>query len=222
MPEWTSRSFIEEPHMRRLSERAIGAVKVCLFLVALAPLARLLLGVFVFPEWLGANPAEYITRSTGDWALRFLLITLAVTPLRKLSGWVWIARLRRMLGLYAFFYVVVHFASYVSFDHVFDVRAILQDVVKRPFITVGFLSLVLLLPLAATSTHGMVRRLGAQRWNGLHRLVYVIGPLAVLHFWWMVKRDLTEPIIYALVLAVLLGYRVQEEWRQARVARPVR
>lgn len=208
--------------MRRLSERAIGAVKVCVFLAALLPLGRLLLGVFVFPDWLGANPAEYITRSTGDWALRFLLMTLAVTPLRKLSGWVWIARLRRMLGLYAFFYVVVHFASYVSFDHVFDVAAILKDVVKRPFITVGFLSLLLLLPLAATSTHGMVRRLGARRWNALHRLVYVIGPLAVLHFWWMVKRDLTEPVIYALVLAVLLGHRGWEKWQVARRMQPAR
>ena len=202
--------------MPRLSEHAIGVVKVFVFLLALAPLGRLLLGVFAFPEWLGANPAEYITRSTGDWALRFLLMALAVTPLRKVSGWVWIARLRRMLGLYAFFYVIVHFASYVSFDHVFDVRAILEDVVKRPFITVGFLSLLLLLPLAATSTHGMVRRLGAQRWNALHRLVYLIGPLAVLHFWWMVKRDLTEPVIYALVLAALLGYRVREKWRATR------
>lgn len=202
----------------RLSERAIGAVKVLVFLLALAPLARLLLGVFAYPDWLGPNPAEFITRATGDWALRFLLMTLAVTPLRKLAGWAWIARLRRMLGLYAFFYVVIHFASYVSFDHVFDVGAIFADVVKRPFITVGFVSLLLLLPLAATSTHGMVRRLGARRWNALHRLVYLIGPLAVLHFWWMVKRDLTEPVIYALVLALLLGYRLVVKWRESRPA----
>jgi sulfoxide reductase heme-binding subunit YedZ len=202
----------------RLSERAIGAVKVLVFLLALVPLARLLLGVFVYPEWLGPNPAEFITRATGDWALRFLLLALAVTPLRRLTGWAWIARLRRMLGLYAFFYVVIHFASYVSFDHVFDVGAIFADVVKRPFITVGFVSLLLLLPLAATSTHGMVRRLGARRWNALHRLVYLIGPLAVLHFWWMVKRDLTEPVIYASVLALLLGYRLVVKWRESRPA----
>jgi len=202
----------------RLSERAIGAVKVLVFVLALAPLARLLLGVFAYPDWLGPNPAEFITRATGDWALRFLLMTLAVTPLRKLAGWAWIARLRRMLGLYAFFYVVIHFASYVSFDHVFDVGAIFADVVKRPFITVGFLSLLLLLPLAATSTNGMVRRLGARRWNALHRLVYLIGPLAVLHFWWMVKRDLTEPVIYALLLAFLLGYRLVVKWRESRPA----
>lgn len=206
----------------RLSERAIGAVKVLVFLLALVPLARLLLGVFAYPEWLGPNPAEFITRATGDWALRLLLLTLAVTPLRRLTGWVWIARLRRMLGLYAFFYVVIHFASYVSFDHVFDVGAILADVVKRPFITVGFVSLLLLLPLAATSTHGMVRRLGARRWNALHRLVYLIGPLAVLHFWWMVKRDLTEPVIYALLLALLLGYRLAVKWREAHPVQAVR
>lgn len=202
----------------RLSERAIGAVKVLVFLLALVPLARLLLGVFVYPEWLGPNPAEFITRATGDWALRLLLMALAVTPLRRLAGWTWIARLRRMLGLYAFFYVVIHFASYVSFDHVFDVGAIFADVVKRPFITVGFVSLLLLLPLAATSTNGMVRRLGARRWNALHRLVYLIGPLAVLHFWWMVKRDLTEPVIYALLLAFLLGYRLVVKWRESSPA----
>lgn len=201
-----------------LSERAIGAVKVLVFLLALVPLARLLLGVFVYPEWLGPNPAEFITRATGDWSLRLLLLALAVTPLRRLTGWAWIARLRRMLGLYAFFYVVIHFASYVSFDHVFDVGAIFADVVKRPFITVGFVSLLLLLPLAATSTNGMVRRLGARRWNALHRLVYLIGPLAVLHFWWMVKRDLTEPVIYALLLAFLLGYRLVVKWRESSPA----
>lgn len=200
----------------RLSERAVFAVKAAVFVLALVPLARLVLGALAYPQWLGPNPAEYITRSTGDWALRFLLIALAVTPLRKLSGWVWLARLRRMTGLFAFFYVVMHFASYVSFDHVFDVSAILADVIKRPFITVGFLSLLLLVPLAVTSTNGMVRRLGAGRWSALHRLVYVIGPLAVLHYWWMVKRDLTEPIIYALVLAALLGYRLVLRWRAPR------
>lgn len=197
----------------RLPERAIGAVKVLIFLVALVPLLRLLLGIFAFPDWLGANPAEFITRSLGDWALRLLLMTLAVTPLRKVSGWAWLARLRRMLGLYAFFYVVVHVSSYVTFDHVFDIGAIFADVVKRPFITVGFLSLLLLLPLAVTSTNAMVRRLGARRWRVLHRIVYAVAPLAVLHFWWMVKRDITEPVIYALVLAILLGYRLVDKWR---------
>jgi sulfoxide reductase heme-binding subunit YedZ len=190
------------------SHKAVSALKALIFVVALMPLARLALGALYFPDWLGANPAEFITRATGDWTLRFLLITLAVTPLRKLIGWNWLARLRRMLGLYAFFYGVVHLSSYVSFDHVFDVMEILRDIVKRPFITVGFTALVLLIPLAITSTNAMVRRLGAKRWLALHRLVYVIAPLGVLHFWWMVKRDITEPAVYAAILTVLLGYRL--------------
>lgn len=197
--------------LRNLSQRYVSAVKAAVFLLALVPLGRLATGAFLYPEWLGANPAEFITRATGDWALRMLLVTLAVTPLRRLSGWNWLLRLRRMLGLFAFFYAVVHFSSYIAFDHVFDVQVILRDIVKRPFITVGFLSLLLMLPLAVTSANAMVRKLGAKRWIALHRLVYLIAPLAVLHFWWMVKRDLTEPIIYAIVLAGLLGARLV--WR---------
>lgn len=194
--------------IRNPSPRTIAGVKVILFVFALVPLGRLLDGVLFRPEFLGANPAEFITRSTGDWALRCLLGTLALTPLRRLSGWNWLLRLRRMFGLFAFFYAVLHFSSYLSFDHFFDIMAIAADIVKRPFITVGFLCLVLLLPLAVTSTQKMVRRLGGRRWLQLHRLVYVIGPLAVLHYWWMVKRDLTEPIIYAVILALLLGARL--------------
>jgi sulfoxide reductase heme-binding subunit YedZ len=204
-----------------LSPQAVRALKAVLFVLALVPLARLATGALFFPDWLGANPAEFITRSLGDWTLRFLLITLAVTPLRKLSGWHWLANLRRMFGLFAFFYAVVHVSSYVAFDHVFDVVAILKDIVKRPFITVGFTALVLLVPLAITSTNRMVQRLGAKRWLALHRLVYVIAPLGVLHFWWMVKRDITEPAIYALILAVLLGYRVVAKLKdRRRRARP--
>jgi sulfoxide reductase heme-binding subunit YedZ len=126
-----------------------------------------------------------------------------------------------MFGLFAFFYALVHLSSYVSFDHVFDVAEILEDIVKRPFITVGFTALVLLVPLAVTSTNRMVQRLGAKRWLALHRLVYVIAPLGVLHFWWMVKRDVTEPVIYALILAVLLGYRVVNRRRARPAPRPV-
>ncbi|MGE5524620.1 MAG: sulfite oxidase heme-binding subunit YedZ [Rhodospirillaceae bacterium] len=201
------------------SRQAVAALKAIVFVVALVPLVRLAAGVFYFPDWLGANPAEYITRTTGDWTLRFLLITLAVTPLRHLTGWNWLLRLRRMLGLYAFFYALVHLSSYVAFDHVFDVGEIVRDIVKRPFITVGFATLVLLIPLALTSTDAMVRRLGARRWLMLHRLVYFIAPLGVLHFWWMVKRDLTEPAIYAMMLTLLLGYRVFRKTRQlARTA----
>jgi methionine sulfoxide reductase heme-binding subunit len=199
-----------------LTPQTIRILKAIVFVVALVPLARLVTGVFFFPEWLGANPAEFITRSTGDWTLRFLLITLAVTPLRKMFGWHSLASFRRMLGLYAFFYGVVHLSSYVAFDHVFDVMEILKDIVKRPFITVGFTALVLLIPLAITSTNRMVQRLGAKRWLALHRLVYVIAPLGVLHFWWMVKRDVTEPAIYAAILAALLGYRVWAKRKDGR------
>ena len=200
----------------QLAPKTVGALKAIVFLLALVPLARLATGALFFPDWLGANPAEFITRSLGDWTLRFLLITLAVTPLRKLSGWHWLASFRRMLGLYAFFYGLVHLSSYVSFDHVFEVLEILKDIVKRPFITVGFTALVLLIPLAITSTDNMVRRLGAKRWLALHRLVYVIAPLGVLHFWWMVKRDITEPAIYALILAALLGYRAVAKLKDRR------
>lgn len=179
-----------------------------MFAAGLAPLAMLAAGVVYFPEWLGANPAEFITRTTGDWTLRFLLITLAVTPLRRLMGWNWLLRLRRMFGLYAFFYGVVHVSSYAGFDQLFDVPEILADIARRPFITVGFAALSLMVPLAATSTNAMVRRLGARRWQALHRLVYLVAPLGVLHFWWMVKRDITEPALYAVLLAVLLAYRI--------------
>ena len=192
----------------RPSERKITGLKAAIFLAGLLPLSYLAAGAFLFPQWLGANPAETITRSTGDWTLRLLLLTLTVTPLRRLTGWAWLLRLRRMLGLFTFFYALLHVSSYVSFDHVFDFSEIIKDIIKRPFITVGFICLVLLMPLAATSSNGMVRRLGAKRWQGLHRLVYVIAPLGVLHFWWMVKRDLTEPVIYALLLSALLGFRL--------------
>ncbi len=201
--------------MMALAAREIRVAKAIVFALALEPLARLAAGAFFFPDSLGANPAEFITRSTGDWTLRFLLFTLAVTPLRRLSGWQWLARFRRLLGLYAFFYGVVHFSSYVAFDNLFDVGDILKDIVKRPFITVGFTALALLLPLAVTSTNAMVKRLGGERWAKLHRLVYGIAPLGVLHYWWMVKRDITEPAIYAAILAVLLGYRVVAK-RRAR------
>ncbi|MCC6474442.1 MAG: sulfoxide reductase heme-binding subunit YedZ [Burkholderiales bacterium] len=203
--------------MKRLSARTVSRLKVLLFVAALVPLARLAAGAFLYPEWLGPNPAEYITRSTGDWTLRWLLLTLAVTPARRILGWNWLLRLRRMLGLFAFFYALVHFSSYVSFDHVFEVAEILKDIAKRPFITVGAASLLLLLPLALTSTNAMVRRLGARRWQALHRLVYFIAPLGVLHFWWMVKRDITEPALYALLVAILLGYRLRARWRERRV-----
>jgi methionine sulfoxide reductase heme-binding subunit len=186
--------------------RAITVVKPLLFLVCLAPLA--LLGVDAWHDRLGANPIETITHVTGDWTLRFLLITLAVTPLRRLTGWNALARLRRMLGLFAFFYACLHFATWLVLDQFFHWPGIVEDIAERPFITVGFASFLLLIPLAATSTDAMVRRLGAKRWQALHRLVYAIAVGGVLHFLWLVKKDLTEPLIYAAILAVLLGYRV--------------
>ena len=204
----------------RPSDKALAALKAALFILALIPLVRLAAGALYFPDWLGANPAEHITRSTGDWTLRLLLATLAVTPLRTLSGWNWLLRLRRMLGLFTFFYGLVHLASYVSFDHVFDAAEIARDIVKRPFISVGFTALALMIPLALTSTSAMVRRLGARRWLALHRLVYLIAPLGVLHFWWMVKADTTEPAIYAAVLAVLLACRMAPKRKRPGRAAP--
>jgi sulfoxide reductase heme-binding subunit YedZ len=205
--------------LARLSPLAVGRIKAVAFILALLPLARLVYGSFA--GTLGANPIETITRSTGTWTLVFLLITLAVTPLRRLSGWNWLLRLRRMLGLFAFFYVCLHFLTYVWLDQFFDWGAIVKDVVKRPFITVGFAAFIMLIPLAATSTDAMVRRLGAGRWLALHRLVYVIAICGVLHYWWLVKRDVTQPAIYAAVLALLLGFRIVARRRRdaARGAR---
>ena len=201
-----------------MSPRSLAFFKGGLFLLALLPLAYLIVGVFFAPDWLGANPAEYITRTTGDWTLRILLITLAVTPLRRLSGWNWLIKLRRMLGLFSFFYASMHMLSYVAFDFVFDWPEIVRDIIKRPFITIGFTAFLLLIPLAATSTDAMVRRLGGKRWLRLHRLVYAIAVLGVVHFWLMVKRDITEPAIYAAILALLLGYRIYKARTRAATA----
>ncbi|PZP65136.1 MAG: sulfoxide reductase heme-binding subunit YedZ [Azospira oryzae] len=186
-------------------------LKRILFVLCLLPLARWIwLG---FNDGLGANPVEFIIRSTGFWALAFLAITLAVTPLRRWLQWPWLLRLRRMLGLYAFFYACLHFAAYLVLDQFFDLAAIVEDVVKRPYITVGFTSFVLLVPLAITSTDGMIRRLGGRRWRRLHRLVYAIGVGGVIHFWWLVKADITQPFLYAIALGVLLGERVVHHLR---------
>lgn len=164
--------------------------------------------VLGYLDRLGANPIEFITRSTGTWVLVFLLITLSITPLRRISGWQWLIKLRRMLGLFAFFYACLHFTTYIWLDQFFDIQEIIKDVVKRPFITIGFASFLLLIPLAATSTHAMVRRLGGKNWQRLHRLVYLIAIGGVIHYWWLVKKDLTQPIIYAAILSVLLAYRL--------------
>lgn len=188
-------------------------IKAGLFALCLVPLGRLVYGAVA--NALGANPIETITRSTGWWTLFLLMATLTVTPLRRLAGANWLLRLRRMLGLFAFFYACLHFLTFIWFDHWFDMAAILKDVVKRPFVTVGFAAFLLLLPLAFTSTNRMVRRLG-RNWQRLHRLVYAIAVLGVVHFWWLVKRDLTEPLVFALVLAVLLGIRLFWRMRETR------
>lgn len=194
--------------------RQLLAIKVCLFVLALLPLARLVAGAF--SDGLGANPLEFITWNTGEWTLYFLTMTLAVTPLRRWSGWNWLIRLRRMIGLFAFFYAFLHFTAFFWFDHFFDVQDMLHDAARRPFILVGFAAFLLLIPLAVTSTNGMVKRLGARRWQWLHRLIYLIVPLGLLHFWWMRagKNNFAEPLIFALIVGFLLAARVVWAWRK--------
>ncbi|MFW2373180.1 MAG: sulfite oxidase heme-binding subunit YedZ [Gammaproteobacteria bacterium] len=178
--------------------------KPVVFVLALLPMALLVEGAI--NNTLGANPTETMTRTTGDWALYFLLMTLAVTPLRQLLGQGWLIRYRRMLGLFVFFYASVHFLTYVWFDQFFNVSEIVADIIKRPFITVGFLCLLLLLPLALTSTRKMVQRL-KKNWKRLHQLVYVISLLAVLHYFMMTRADYLQPIIVLCILLILLAYR---------------
>lgn len=185
-----------------------------MFAIACIPLARLV--VYALTGRLGVNPIEFVTRSTGTWTLGMLLATLSVTPLRRLLDIPWLIRLRRMLGLFAFFYGCLHLATYVWFDQFFDWGAMVKDIVKRPFITVGFAAWTLMLPLAITSTHAMVRRLGGRNWQRLHYLVYAIAVLGVTHYWWLVKRDISTPANYAGVLALLLGYRVVAAVRKRR------
>lgn len=200
--------MIAAPLIQEFLIKRIQIIKAMLFVCALLPLARLVWGVAT--QSLGANPIEFITRSTGDWTLYFLCITLAVSPLRRLTHWSWLLRLRRMFGLFVFFYALLHFTTFFWFDHFFDVAEMLKDVRKRPFITVGFTAFMLLIPLAITSTNRMVKRLGGKRWQTLHRLIYLIAPLAILHFWWMKagKHDFAQPILFGIVIGVLLLARV--------------
>jgi methionine sulfoxide reductase heme-binding subunit len=206
MPGWTSSVRTDRP----ASPGWLRALKALVFIAALLPLGRLLAAGFTGAfGGLGANPVELITRSTGTWTLVLLCITLGLTPLRQASGWTWPIRLRRMVGLFAFFYAAIHFTTYIWLDQWFDVSSIVVDVVRRPFITAGFFAFVLLVPLAVTSTHAMQRRLG-RRWLQLHRLVYVVAVAAVLHYWWHKagKNDLAEPMIYAGIVGALLGWRL--------------
>ena len=197
-------------------ERRVAAIKTGLFATALAPFTALV--VAGFTDELGANPVETITHTTGEWTLRLLLATLAITPLRHVTGWVWLTRLRRMTGLFAFFYLMLHFTTYAVLDASLDLAYVVEDVADRLYITAGFAAFVMLVPLAATSTNAMVRRLGPLRWRRLHRLVYAAGICGVLHYLWLVKADLREPLVYAGILAILLAARLPAvvKWMQAR------
>lgn len=190
-------------------------VKPALFMVCLIPLA--LITWDAFNNQLGANPIEKIMRRTGDWTLRFLFITLTITPARQLLNMPWLIKLRRMLGLFAFFYALLHFTNYIWLDQFFDADEIIKDVIKRKYITIGFACFLMLIPLAITSTNNMVKRLGGKRWQKLHKSVYVISIGGVIHYLWLVKKDLGEPLIYAALLAILLGYRI---WRYLRKKAP--
>jgi methionine sulfoxide reductase heme-binding subunit len=193
------------------------AAKPLVFVLALLPFASLLHGALT--DSLGANPAEALSRGSGDWVLRFLCLTLAVTPLRRISGWTALARFRRMLGLFAFFYGVLHFLCYAWLDMGFDVAATLRDIPKRPFVLAGTLALLLMLPLATTSFDRAVKALGARRWRQLHRLVYVVVLLGLLHFFWMrsAKNNFAEVAVYSAIVAALLGWRLRDAWRNRPV-----
>lgn len=192
-------------------------VKPLIWIAALTPLVLMVLGIAgLAGQNLGADPVREVLHQCGKTAINLLLITLAVTPLRQLFGWPQLVRVRRLLGLFTFFYAALHLLIYVSLDLRFDLHALLQDLTKRPYITVGFSALVILSALAATSTQKMMRRLG-RRWQSLHRWIYAAGVLAVWHFWWQVKRDIREPLLYVAALALLLGWRL---WRRRSATSP--
>jgi methionine sulfoxide reductase heme-binding subunit len=191
-------------------------LKPIVFVTCLIPLGQL--AYRAYDADLGANPIDTVTRFTGSWALIFLLASLAVTPLRRLTGWHELIKFRRMLGLYAFFYALLHFSTFVGLDHFFDLDRIGKDILKRPYVTAGFTAFVLMIPLVLTSTAGMIRRLG-KRWQQLHRLVYLAAIAGVIHFYWLVKSDIRRPAQYAAVLALLLGYRLVVRWLQSNRTR---
>jgi sulfoxide reductase heme-binding subunit YedZ len=193
--------------MQSPSQSLVRALKVMVFVICLGPVFVLTWKGFHDGQ-LGANPVDVITRSTGKWTLTFLLITLSITPLRKLTNSPWLVRFRRMLGLFAFFYGTLHLTTYVWLDKFFDVHAMLHDIAKRRFITAGMTAWSLMLPLALTSTAGWIRRLGGKRWQKLHRLIYFSAAAGVVHFIWLVKADLSRPLTYGAILAGLLGFRL--------------
>ncbi len=199
-------SWIRYKSMPQELDSKIKKLKPLVFILLITPFVSLVWQFY--KDELGANPIEAITHGTGEWALRILLLTLAVSPLRRIFGYNALVQFRRMLGLTCFFYVVMHFSIYIVLDQWFALDAIFEDIKERPYITVGFLAFVLMTPLAITSTNAMQRKLQSA-WVKLHKLIYVISVLAILHFWWLVKADLMEPIIYAFILAFLLGYRLR-------------
>jgi sulfoxide reductase heme-binding subunit YedZ len=190
----------------------VARFKAFIFLLCLIPFGQL--GYSAYIGDLGVNPIDFITRFTGSWALIFLIGTLAVSPLRRLTGWNELIKVRRMLGLFAFAYAFTHFATYLVLDHFFDWQAIGKDIVKRPYVTAGFTAFIIMVPLALTSTAGMIRRLG-KRWQRLHRLVYVAAAAGVIHFYWLVKADIRRPAQYGFVLGILLLYRIIMMWRSS-------
>ena len=193
----------------------VSRVKALILVLSLLPLFKL--GVLGYLDQLGANPIEKLTRSTGYWTLTLLMLGLSLTPIRLLLGWLWAIRVRRMLGLFAFFYASLHFLCYLVLDQFFDWAAIAEDILKRPYITVGFPAFLMLIPLAITSTNNMIHRLGGQRWRNLHKLVYLIAVGGVIHYWWLIKKDLTNPITFAAILLLLFGIRLK--YRMLKVSR---
>lgn len=198
----------------QLNNQQLGLLKALLFCLSLLPLGRLAFAAY--QNDFGPNPVEFIQRWTGIWTINFLMLTLCITPLRGITQWHWLTRLRRMLGLFTFFYGMLHFLSFIGFDHEFAVDAIARDVLKRPFVTVGFAALLLMLPLALTSNAYAIRKMGGRAWQELHRSIYLISILGVLHYFWLVKATaLLWPIGYAIVLGILLGWRINERRRKA-------
>jgi sulfoxide reductase heme-binding subunit YedZ len=189
--------------------------KPIVFVTCLLPVLLIVGDAFEITGRLGANPVEAILDRLGNWALRFIMITLAVTPLRRMSGWNWLSRFRRMLGLFTFFYAFMHFITWYVLDREMRLADIVEDLTERPFITLGFTAVVLLTALAVTSFTAIRRRMGT-RWQSLHNMAYVVGILGVWHYWWQVKKDVTEPFVYAAILTVLLGTRIIRLWRRTR------
>jgi methionine sulfoxide reductase heme-binding subunit len=204
--------------LRNPSQSFVRSAKWILIALASLPFLRMAIGAPL--GWLGVNPIEFITRSTGTWTIVSLVVTLSITPLRKFTQWHWLLRLRRTTGLITFVYVSLHFMTWIWLDRFFDVDEVIKDIVKRPFITVGFAAFLLMIPLAVTSNNASIKRLGAARWQRIHYLVYVIAVLASMHFIWLARRNPNEPYIYAAIFALLLGIRVYWKWAKPANVKP--